>query len=167
MQSRPITVDPGGGDGFDTPVDDHELTTGGISEMLPGVLPPLLWGVASFLVEEAFRTTLDSLHALPADADDRHRFVRRVRGRAALDLLKDAAAAIPGVSDADIEAQYFGEAAPPRAGTRRVSVVRVLHRDLLAATTRRRARFDGDVIVAATAAIDRAPCVLDTSRCRW
>jgi pyruvate,water dikinase len=80
VQSRPITVDTAEGDGFDTPVDDHELTSEGISEMLPGVLPPLRWGVASFLVEEAFRNVLSSLHALPNDVTGPHAFVRRVRG---------------------------------------------------------------------------------------
>lgn len=163
VQSRPITVGVAEGDGFDTPVDDHELTSEGISEMLPGVLPPLRWSVASALVDEAFRNILGSLHALPDGATSAHAFVRRVRGRAALDLdlLKRAADAIPGASAADIEAQYFADAAPTSEPPEHASFLRVLRRDLLAMATRRRARFDGDVVIAATETIDAAPVALD------
>lgn len=163
VQSRPITVAAADGDGFDTPVDDHELTSEGISEMLPGVLPPLRWGVASLLVEEAFRNVLASLRALPDDLAGPHAFVRRVRGRAVLDLdlLKGAADRIPGASAADIEAQYFGEATTPTTARPMASWVRLLRRDLRAVATRRRSRFDGDVVVAAVEAIDADPCALD------
>jgi pyruvate,water dikinase len=156
VQARPITVDPTDGDGFDTPVDDHELTSEGIGEMLPGVLPPLRWSVASLLVEEAFRNVLGSLRALPEDVTGPHAFVRRVRGRAVLDLdrLKAAADQVPGASAADIEAQYFNDATTPGAERPRASAVRAFGRDLRAMATRRRARFDGDVVVAVARAID-------------
>ena len=163
VQSRPITVDATDGDGFDTPVDDHELTSEGISEMLPGVLPPLRWGVASFLVEEAFRNVLSSLRALPAEVAGAHAFVRRVRGRAVLDLdlLKQAAEEIPGASASDIEAQYFAEPSTPPTARPHASWLRLLRRDVRAMATRRQARFDGDVVIAATQAIDADPCALD------
>jgi pyruvate,water dikinase len=105
------------GDGCDTPAGDSELTTAGIGEMLPGVLPPLWWDVNSFLVEEALRDILGRLGALPAGRHGTHEFVRRVAGRAALDLdlLKAAAAALPGASEAELERQYFG-AAPTGSG---------------------------------------------------
>lgn len=160
VQSRPITVAAAAGDGFDTPVDDHELTSEGIGEMLPGVLPPLQWSVASFLVEEAFRTVLSSLGALPPDAAGPHAFVRRVRGRAALDLdlVKAAAATIPGTSEADIERQYFGEAAAAApSGAGRHGRFRLLRRDLRAAAARRQARFHGDVVTESVALIRAAP----------
>ena len=162
VQSRPITVDAAEGDGFDTPVDDHELTSEGISEMLPGVLPPLRWGVASFLVEEAFRNVLSSLHALPDGVTSPHAFVRRVRGRAVLDLdlLKAAAEQIPGASASDIEAQYFAEATTPPAVQPRASWMRLLRRDLRAMATRRRSRFDGDVVIAVARAVDADPAPL-------
>ena len=54
VQARPITTTGrDGGDGFDSPPSDADLTTAGIGEMLPGVLPPLLWEVNSHLVDEA------------------------------------------------------------------------------------------------------------------
>ena len=163
VQSRPITVDAAEGDGFDTPVDDHELTSEGISEMLPGVLPPLRWGVASFLVEEAFRNVLGSLDALPDGVSGAHAFVRRVRGRAVLDLdlLKEAAERIPGASASDIEAQYFAETTTPPTSPPRASWLRLLRRDLRAMATRRHARFDGDVVIAVAHAVDEDPCALD------
>jgi rifampicin phosphotransferase len=127
VQARPVTVGAGETDGFDTPVDDHQLTSEGVAEMLPGVLPPLRWEVASSLVEEAFRSVLGSLRALPDAAED-HRFVRRVRGRAAmdLDLLEASARLIPGATEAGIERQYFGArtatvAAPSSAPTRQAA----------------------------------------------
>jgi rifampicin phosphotransferase len=163
VQSRPITVDAAEGDGFDTPVDDHELTSAGISEMLPGVLPPLRWGVTSFLVEEAFRNILSSLHALPDGVTGPHAFVRRVRGRAVLDLdlLKEAAEQVPGASATDIEAQYFAEVTTQPTVAPHASWVRVLRRDLRAMATRRRSRFDGDVVIAVARAVDADPGALD------
>jgi pyruvate,water dikinase len=87
VQSRPITtgstVD---GDGCDTAVDADELTTAGIAEMLPGVLPPLVWDSNAFLVEEALRSVLGQLGAYTAGRAGPHGLVRRVHGRAALDL---------------------------------------------------------------------------------
>lgn len=110
VQARPITVRPGVGDGFDTPVDEAGLTTAGVAEMLPGVLPPLVWSIAGFAVEEALRRSIDGLAALPPELGDPHRFIRRVRGRAALDLdlLKAVAKRIPGGSADEVEQQYFG-----------------------------------------------------------
>ncbi|MCZ2860612.1 PEP/pyruvate-binding domain-containing protein [Blastococcus sp. VKM Ac-2987] len=153
VQARPITTGPGRtDDGADTPVDDAELTTAGIGETLPGVLPPLVWDVASFLVEEALRSVLGRSWALPADRCGPHELVRRVRGRAALDLdlLKTAARGVPGGSEAELERQYFGSAAPdadegtpaPRWRTARVQ--------LRAASARRRATAEAAVVLAAT-----------------
>ncbi|MFQ1002380.1 PEP/pyruvate-binding domain-containing protein [Modestobacter sp. SSW1-42] len=115
VQARPITTGPARtDDGSDTPPDGAELTTAGIGETLPGLLPPLVWDVSSFLVEEALRTVLGRLWHLPADRSGPHEFVRRVQGRAALDLdlLKAAARAVPGGSEAELERQYFGAALP-------------------------------------------------------
>ena len=55
VQARPITVLETE-DGFDTPIDDHELTAAGIVEMVPGVLAPLVWEVNRYLLEESFRS---------------------------------------------------------------------------------------------------------------
>lgn len=108
VQARPITV-LATDDGFDTPVDDHELTTAGIIEMVPGVLPALRWDLNSFLLEEAFRSVLDSLGIIRGSASEVRPFVRRVRGRAALDFdqLRAAAANVPGAVK-ELESQYFG-----------------------------------------------------------
>ena len=49
VQARPITTtERDDGDGFDSPDGDADLTTAGIDEMLPGVLPPLLWEAVSY-----------------------------------------------------------------------------------------------------------------------
>ncbi len=112
VQSRPITTISAGGnsDGFDTGIGaDHAFTTAGIAESLPGVLPPLQWTTASPLLENGFRQLFDQMKALP-DLADRRPFLARIRGRAvlSLDLMKAAAAEVPGGSSEEIERQYFG-----------------------------------------------------------
>lgn len=153
VQARPITTGPDRtDDGADTPVDGAELTTAGIGETLPGVLPPLVWDVASFLVEEALRGVLGRSWGLPADRCGAHELVRRVRGRAAmdLDLLKAAARSVPGGSEAELERQYFGSAeadadeGTPAPWWRRARV------QLRSASARRRATAEAAVVLAAT-----------------
>jgi pyruvate,water dikinase len=128
VQSRPITTVATGvaDDGFDTRIgSDHAFTTAGIAESLPGVLPPLQWTTAAPLMENGFRQLFDQMNALPPEADHRP-FIARVHGRAvlSLDLMKAAAAEVPGGSGEEIERQYFGRvisepADPPRdLGTR-------------------------------------------------
>ncbi len=112
VQTRPITTVSvrDDGDGFDTVIgQDHAFTTAGIAESLPGVLPPLQWTTAAPLLENGFRQLFDQMNALPPVADDRP-FLARVRGRAvlSLDLMKAAAAEVPGGSAEEIERQYFG-----------------------------------------------------------
>jgi len=109
VQARPITV-LDDHDGLDTPIDEHELTTAGIVEMVPGVLPPLRWELNRFLLEEAFRSVLDTLGVLSGSEVEMRPFVRRVRGRAAIDFdqLLEATSRIPGAA-ADLEHQYFGD----------------------------------------------------------
>ena len=112
VQTRPITTVSvrDDGDGFDTQIgEDHAFTTAGIAESLPGVLPPLQWTTAAPLLENGFRQLFDQMNALPPTADDRP-FIARVQGRAvlSLDLMKDAAAEVPGGSAEEIERQYFG-----------------------------------------------------------
>ena len=112
VQTRPITtvsVDDDG-DGFDSIIgSDHAFTTAGIAESMPGVLPPLQWTTAAPLLENGFRQLFDQMNALPPAADDRP-FLARVDGRAvlSLDLMKAAAAEVPGGSAEEIERQYFG-----------------------------------------------------------
>ena len=134
VQARPITVTADEHDPFDDPPQalDVHLTTTGIAEMLPGVLPPLRWDICSFVVEEALRTMLDRLGALPKDRmAQARRLVRRVRGRAALDA-DVVSSALPG---------------------RRRGFAAARHR-VLAATARRRASFDADVAIRAADEID-------------
>jgi pyruvate,water dikinase len=112
VQSRPITTisTEGTDDGFDTSIGSEDaFTTAGIAESLPGVLPPLQWTTAAPLLENGFRQLFDQMKALPAMAD-RRPFLARVRGRAvlSLDLMKAAAAEVPGGSAEEIERQYFG-----------------------------------------------------------
>lgn len=160
VQARPITA--ADGDQADTPPDTAELSPAGVEEMLPGVLPPLVWDVASFCVEEGFRSLLaDAGVALP-EATGPHVVLRRVRGRAALDLdlLKAAAATLPGVQARDVELGYFGTATGPPAGdtagvvtgpatTRRRR--HSLRHDLRLLGARRRALAESDIVLVAAA----------------
>jgi pyruvate,water dikinase len=120
VQARPITTADGMADDLDTPADDHALTTAGIAEMLPGVLPPLVWQLAGTAVEEGFRASFDALGALDPDLVAPHALVRRVRGRTALDLdaLTAVAARLPGGSAEAVEHGFFGAGDPPPAGPR-------------------------------------------------
>ncbi len=113
VQARPITALEDN-DGFDSPIDDHELTTAGIAEMVPGVLPPLLWEVNHYLLGEAFRSFLDNLGILHGSAVTDPPFVRRIRGRAAIDFdqLRQAAASVPGAIE-ELERAYFRSSTTP------------------------------------------------------
>ncbi|MGY1792402.1 PEP/pyruvate-binding domain-containing protein [Geodermatophilus sp. SYSU D00525] len=178
VQARPITTGPARtDDGCDTAPDDDELTTEGIGETLPGLLPPLVWDVASFLVEEALREVLGRLWGLPADRTGPHELVRRVRGRAALDLdlMRAAARAVPGGSEAELERQYLGApvsgaavpgaavpgAAVPGAATgRRAPWWRTARLQLRAGTARRRAAVEAGVVLGAADAVLADPPAL-------
>ncbi|MGY1666731.1 PEP/pyruvate-binding domain-containing protein [Geodermatophilus sp. SYSU D00696] len=161
VQARPITTGPArADDGCDTEPDDAELTTEGIGETLPGLLPPLVWDVASFLVEEALREVLGRLWGLPADRTGPHELVRRVRGRAALDLdlMRAAARAVPGGSEAELERQYLGApvsgaSAPGGREGRRAPWWRTARLQLRAGTARRRAAVEAGVVVGAVDAV--------------
>ncbi len=165
LQARPITV-LDEHDGFDTPVDEHELTTAGIVEMVPGVLPALRWEINRFLLEEAFRSVLDSLGIIRGTAAEDRPFVRRVRGRAAIDFdqLREAAAGIPGAV-AELESQYFGQPDPDTSGgetavskrhsfrARLVTQLEGLARDVRTVQTRRSVIEQADVLILSTATL--------------
>lgn len=156
VQARPITV-LDSDDGFDTEVDDHELTTAGIVEMVPGVLAPLQWDLNRLLLEEAFRSVLDDLGIIRGSSAEDRPFVRRVRGQVAIDFdqLREAAGGIPGAV-AELELQYFGASVSPedsesshgmrRSASRRLST---LAHDIRALRTRRRVIEQADVVVGA------------------
>ncbi|MGF1595736.1 MAG: PEP/pyruvate-binding domain-containing protein [Acidimicrobiales bacterium] len=166
VQARPITV-LDDDDGFDTPLDDHELTTGGIVEMVPGVLPPLRWELNRFLLEEAFRSVLDSLGIIRGLAAEDRPFVRRVRGRAAIDFdqLRLAARDVPGAVE-ELEHQYFGtdsttgSTSSPRPVRR--GRLAAIGRDLRTLRTRHHVIDQAEVTVLVTAALRRRRPVLDT-----
>ena len=161
VQARPITttVADVDGDGFDDRVDDEDLTTMGIGEMLPGVIPPLLWEINSHLVEEAFRAVLDRLAITSVDAAGSSHLIRRVRGRAALDFgrLQSMAAAIPGAAADQLEEQYFGSRRPGRRAARRQATGRPRRRHLLheirTVTAGHRMTVDAEVVIAAVAEV--------------
>ena len=170
LQTRPITtLGNGRGDGFDTTMDQAELTTAGIAETLPGVLPPLVWQVASFTVEEALRRVLDDLGALD-ESSWQQGFIRRVRGRAVLnmDRLRRAAGFLPHGSADEIERQYFGTGASVAPdGLRPRSVwqrIRAQMHDLRVLRARRRAILDADIVAVAAAEVEARrpdPATLD------
>jgi pyruvate,water dikinase len=98
-------------DGFDTPPEpEHTYTPYGLAEMLPGVLPPLLWSINAPMLDNAFRRLFADLEIPPPHVDGAFLAVGRFRGRAALNLsvLKEAARSIPGGSAAEVERQYLG-----------------------------------------------------------
>ena len=150
VQARPITADAVDVDEFDTALDDHELTTAGIAEMLPGVLPPLVWQVAGTAVEEAMRVAFDGLGVLDPGLVAPHALIRRVRGRAALDLdaLGAVGASLPGGSAQAVEHGFFGggEPVPDGAGAGRL---RRAQHDLRVEAARRRSLHDARICVLA------------------
>ena len=161
VQARPITVaGESSGDGFDDPVDAAELTTAGIDEMLPGVFAPLRWQIASHLFNEAFSRLVEDLGAGSDRHDEDHRFVRRVRGRVAMDFdaLRDLARRLPGGSVDELELQYFGSqrrgapAAPKLTDSSRWSALR---HDVRSLKVRKRSALDAEIVVHAVDGIGR------------
>ncbi len=128
LQARPITSRPADAAGTDAEFDDgfddgfdvhHDLssrfTTAGIDEMLPGILPPLCWEAASWMLEDGFRGLFAALGADVAHLDAPHALLGRVRGRAALDLdrMRAVADSLPGGSSDELETRYFGRPLSP------------------------------------------------------
>ena len=162
VQARPITTTGRDdvGDGFDAPDSDADLTTAGIDEMLPGVLPPLLWEVNRHLVDEAFLALLDGL-GLPVDEGGRTGLLRRVRGRATLDFsaLHQMASQLPGGAADDLERQYFGSRRTGRPAARAAppgSRLARLRHDLRVLAQQHRSTQDADIVCVAVAEIHRS-----------
>jgi phosphohistidine swiveling domain-containing protein len=173
LQARPITtldhrdadpLDRSLDDGFDVrPPGSPALTTAGIGEMAPGVVPPLVWEAVSRQLEGGFRTLFADLGAPLDDLERPHALVARVHGRAALDLdrMRHAAASIPGGSADELERRYFGVAvsdAAGRAPTKRAGPwhgVRLL-------VDRRRAVVESEIVTRAIAGVHRAEPPLAT-----
>jgi pyruvate,water dikinase len=126
LQSRSITV-PGPltalDDGFDRPIGSSDrYTPRGVVEMLPGVLPPLLWTINAPMLENALRDVL-AAHGVTIVEGDRP-IVGRFAGRAALNLsaLEEASSQLPGGSAASVEAQFLdGDTRPASDGPARRS----------------------------------------------
>lgn len=162
VQSRPITALTAG-DGCDSPTSSAELMSMGLDEMLPGVLPPLVWDVNAFLIEEALRHVFDVLGANPEQhSSGPGTIVKRVRGRAAvdLDLFKAVATALPGVSETDLEHEYFGTPVAPGPPTaqRHWSPLR----DLRVFMARQRAITEAETVLVAVDELARVvPVVTD------
>lgn len=160
VQARPITTTGSStGDGFDSPVSDADLTTAGIDEMLPGVLPPLLWEVNCHLVDEAFLALLDGL-GLEVGEGGRTGLLRRVRGRATLDFsaLHQMASRLPGGAADDLERQYFGSRRTGRPAAQAApsgSRLARLRHDLRVLAQQHRAAQDAEIVCVAVAGIER------------
>jgi len=105
-------------DGFDSGEDGSDtFTPHGITEMLPGVVPPLLWTINAPMLENAFRSAFASLGGETPRPDDQ--IVTRVRGRAALNLSRICAVAesLPGGNPAEVERQYIGRSLSPEVAS--------------------------------------------------
>lgn len=171
VQARPITVAEVG-DGFDSPMSDDDLTTAGIAEMLPGVLPPLRWELASHLVEQAFRRLFDDLRASSEWVDPDKPLLRRVHGRAALDfgLMSRLTGTFSADAAAQLESRYFGstpfetslvaqERRSPLARLR--SLLGRARQSRRVATARRRYVLDADIVVAVVSHMPTEPSSWD------
>jgi phosphohistidine swiveling domain-containing protein len=163
LQARPITGDVDRDaldDGFDVRHgDEAALTTAGLAEMLPGVIPPLVWDVTSRQVEDGFRVLFDRLGAPLDDLAAPHALVARIHGRAAIDLdrLRAAAAAVPGGSAAELERRYFGERLDHRTAEHARSSVGLRHAMRLL-LDRSRSVLESEIVVRAVdALVDREP----------
>ena len=159
LQARPIaSVSRRVDDGFDTSTRARtRWTTAGIAETLPGVLPPLRWSTAGFLLEDAFRRLFDELGVLP-DLPPPSTILGRFRARAALnlDVLEQMASVIPGGSPGDVERQYFGRATgdrPATAGTPHPARLRSVRHDLAMLRLRRHSSGEAEIVIAATAMV--------------
>jgi pyruvate,water dikinase len=118
LQARPITTlgtrlraQPG--DGFDTrKIPGALYSPTGVGEMLPGVLPPLMWTINGPMVEEGFRKLFARLQALPDPLDEAYSILARIDGQAALNItaIKNSAAKLSGGTGSEIERQYLGRA---------------------------------------------------------
>lgn len=158
VQARPITTGTTGSgddDGFDTPpVPGATYTSEGVGEMLPGVVPPLLWSIDAPLLEQGFRQMFDDLGVLPEDLPAGFAVLGRFRGRAALNLsaLKAAAGQMPGGSGAELERQYFGEVLSAHENgesdaTGALARLRALPAMLRALRMRARLRTEGEIVI--------------------
>lgn len=153
VQARPITV-AADDDGFDSPLDDHLLTTAGIGEMVPGVVPALLWELNRFLLEESYRSVFDDLDMMSGASTKP--LVRRVRGRMAIDFdgLRAVAATIPDATQ-QLEIEYFGGAESSGASPDRNDPssgrvrrrLRALERQVRSARSRQRVIGQADVVI--------------------
>ncbi len=126
LQARPITTSGAAepGDGFDTPADPSDRhVAAGVTEMLPGVLPPLIWTINAPMIEEAFRSLFARLHALPPSKDlvRSFGFLARRRGRARLNLslMERVGERMAGWSADEVQRLYLGAEAdePAAAGS--------------------------------------------------
>jgi phosphohistidine swiveling domain-containing protein len=165
VQARPITVDAAGGDGFDDGLDDEDLTTAGIAEMLPGVLPPLLWELVSHLVEEAFRRVSEDLGMSTADGASGQFVLRRVRGRAAMDFgrFQAMASTIPGGEVGELEEQYFGSRRPGRPAAAHPATrsrLQALRHGLRVVRAQRRNTYEAETVIEAVRDLTRDPMEL-------
>ena len=165
LQARPVTgvgAHEREAEPFDTVGHgDTTYTTSGIGEMLPGLLPPRVWEMNSWFLEEGFRRLFDRLGAVTARLDEPQALLARFRGRAALDLdrMREAVAAVPGGSPDELEREYFGRVLDEDAHPTAPSAERL--RTVQAARTAR-ARLDAVqesaiVVQAADRLIDAEP----------
>jgi pyruvate,water dikinase len=154
LQARPITTGPVlPEDGFDTsPPDGATFTPAGVGEMLPGVLPPLLWTINAPMLEEAFSTLYDALGIHPPTSLGP--MLGRFRGRAALNLslLKAAAQQMPGGSGAEVERQYLGRVFTdePEVAPRFAARLARIHPAWRALRLRKRIQREAAVFIEAT-----------------
>jgi rifampicin phosphotransferase len=144
LQARPITVTDEADDGFDTVIDGVRYTTAAVSEMLPGVIPPLLWDTTARVVDHAMLLLFADLGAPVIAA--RRGLVHRAHGRAAVDLdtVHALSSGLRGIQQ-DVVDELTGGGAEAHGPRRTPRLLSRLRHDLRAARVRRTALRDADV----------------------
>lgn len=146
VQARPISVDRRGGASDRLAREGlrpgHRYTTAGIAEMLPGVIPPLVWDTFGVLVDDALVALFSRLGA--SLEPSQHTLLTQRRGRAVMDVtaLDQVAGALPGTAASLVSALEAGEHRTRRG---RVGTLQQVRHDVRAARVRREALQEAEV----------------------
>lgn len=159
LQARPITTlltrPKVTGDGFDTPkVPGGLYSPTGVGEMLPGVLPPLLWTINGPMVEDGFRKLFARLGALP-DLPAAFSVLGRIDGQATLNItaIKESAVKLSGGTGEEIERQYLGRVVTEGAEAKKPGLLKRSSSSFRAMKLQKRIEMEADGFEASVGAV--------------